>query len=365
MLDPVRTPSILQRHRSLRWLAPVGVLGVVGLAAGGMITARANSSEPLPDTTTAELVADIQSSSVSGFTGTVVAQMSLGLPQLPNVAGHSDNATSFSSLLSGSHTMRVWYGGPDQQRVALFGVTSETDLFHSGQDLWEYDSDTHVATHTVLPAHSDAKSPQPSDAESLTPQELAKQLLAAIDPTTAVTLGDTRTVADRSAYDLVLTPRDSTTRIGSVHIAVDGSTKLPLGVEVYARGRTTPAVDVSFSDISFRSPAAGNFRFVPPPGATVKNGDSASASALPKPAGAQPPKVVGTGWSSVVEYRSTAADITKTTGPMISALTPVQGTWGKGKLLDSTLFSALVTDDGRVFAGAVDPEALYAAASTH
>jgi hypothetical protein len=33
-------------------------------------------------------------------------------------------------------------------------------------------------------------------------------------------------------------------------------------------------------------------------------------------------------------------------------------------LLDSALFAALITDDGRVFAGAVNPQALYAAAST-
>jgi hypothetical protein len=37
------------------------------------------------------------------------------------------------------------------------------------------------------------------------------------------------------------------------------------------------------------------------------------------------------------------------------------GTWGSGRLLEGTLFSALVTDDGRVAVGAVAPERLYAA----
>jgi hypothetical protein len=50
---------------------------------------------------------------------------------------------------------------------------------------------------------------------------------------------------------------------------------------------------------------------------------------------------------------------------LLNALTPVSGTWGSGRLLDSKLLSVLVTNDGRVFAGAVDPSALYAAAATH
>lgn len=364
----MRTLSIFRRHRALRWLAPAGVLGVVGLAAGGMITASASTSEPLPDTTAAELVADMQSEPAQAFSGTVVAQMSLGLPQLPAVADEH-GGSSVAGLLTGSHTMRIWYGGADKQRVALLGQTSETDVFHSGQDLWEWDSDTHVATHTVLPKHSGSAAPsvpRPSTAESLTPQQLATKLLSAIDPTTRVSLGPSRTIADRSAYDLVLTPRDSSTRIGSVHIAVDGSTKLALGVQVYARGAASPAIDVAFSDISLKAPPQGYFAFVPPPGATVHTNSGASGSSVDSdPATGKAPTTVGKGWSSVVVYTSTPAQVQKITGSALSALKPVEGSWGHGRLLDSALFSALVTSDGRVFAGAVDPQALYAAASTH
>ena len=372
MLGAMRTLSTFRRHRALRWLAPAGVLGVVGLAAGGMITASASTSEPLPDTTAAELVADMQSASVKGFSGTVVAQMSLGLPQLPAVADER-GGSSISGLLAGSHTMRVWYGGADKQRVALLGQTSETDVFHSGRDVWEWDSDTHVATHTVLPQHTDtaAASPKPTTAESLTPQQVATQFLSAIDPSTRVSLGPNRTIADRSAYDLVLTPREASTRIGSVHIAVDGATKAALGVQVYARGAASPAIDVAFSDISFKAPPQGYFSFVPPPGATVHSGTEHSGtehSGSPDQAASPThaaPTTVGTGWSTVVEYTTTPAQVQKMAGSALSALTPVQGAWGHGQLLDSALVSALITSDGRIFAGAVDPQALYAAASKH
>ncbi|MBM0236720.1 hypothetical protein JNW88_05375 [Micromonospora sp. ATA32] len=40
----------------------------------------------------------------------------------------------------------------------------------------------------------------------------------------------------------------------------------------------------------------------------------------------------------------------------------VSGDWGSGRLLTGKLFSVLLTDDGRLLAGAVTPERLYQAA---
>jgi outer membrane lipoprotein-sorting protein len=371
MLDPVRTPSIFLQHRSLRWLAPVGVLGVVGLAAGGMITAGAAPSSLLAATTPAELLAAVQTTPAKEFSGTVVAQLSLGLPQLPALSGDS-GSSSVAGLLSGSHTLAVWYGGPDRQRVALLGTTSESDVFHSGADIWQWDSDSRVATHTVLarPAQKHTSTPaapaKPTGIESLTPAQLATSLLAAIDPSTKVTIGAQRTVADRSAYDLVLTPRDSaSTRIGSVHIAIDGATKLPLEVQVFPRGQSSTALDIAFSGITFKSPPLKYFQFTPPPGATVHTNTTSGRAAEAPGAAADHVTTIGKGWSSIAEYHASAKQVQQVAGPSLSALQAVQGAWGKGRLLDSPLVSVLLTDDGRVFAGSVDPAALYAAAASH
>ena len=46
---------------------------------------------------------------------------------------------------------------------------------------------------------------------------------------------------------------------------------------------------------------------------------------------------------------------------MLNLLPKVSGTWGSGHLLSGTLFSAVLTDDGRVAIGAVAPAQLYAA----
>ncbi|MFN2518678.1 MAG: outer membrane lipoprotein carrier protein LolA [Jatrophihabitantaceae bacterium] len=361
--DEVRTASIFQHHRAIRWSVPMCVAGVVGLAAGGVFTAGA-SPESLPTLTPAALLADVQSARVPGFSGTIVAQMSLGLPELPAQAGGAGPA-SVARLLSGSHTMRFWYDGPDRQRLAMLGTTNETDIFHNGRDVWQWDSDAHVATHSVLPAGPEASTRSPE----LTPQELAERAIAAIDPSTRVSIAANRRVADRSAYELVLTPRDSATRVGSVHIAVDGSTKMPLGVQVFPRGSESAAIDVSFSEVTFKKPSADNFRFIPPPGATVHEG---SPSAAPDPPTTRAPEpadtaatTIGSGWTTIAEFRWTPARIDKAAGPLLKELKAAHGPWGSGRLLTSALVSVLITDDGRVFAGAVDPSALFAAATAH
>jgi hypothetical protein len=46
---------------------------------------------------------------------------------------------------------------------------------------------------------------------------------------------------------------------------------------------------------------------------------------------------------------------------MLQALPKVSGPWGSGRLLSGSLFSVVLTDDGRYAVGAVAPQALYKA----
>ncbi|MDT4927733.1 MAG: hypothetical protein QOF92_600 [Pseudonocardiales bacterium] len=363
-------PAILKRHRALRWLAPVAVLGVGSFAATGLFQVTTTSAS-LPSTTPAALIAAVQSPKTSGFSGTVVSHLSLGLPELPAI-GNVGGGTSMTSLLAGSHTLQVWYGGVDKQRIALLGATDEIDLFRTGRHLWQWSSADRVAVHTMLPKVEQrttaTPTPMPSNALSLTPSGLAQSALASLDPSTQVDINKDEDVADRSAYELVLTPRTTASRVGSVHISVDGKTKIPLGVQVYARGASSAAVDVEFTSIRFAQPSDTYFQFSPPSDAIVHQVTPQlpalyTFSTTPSRALAdRGVSVTGSGWSTVVGYRA-GSDV-KLSGAFARALTPVSGSWGKGRLLESSLVCALVTDDGRVYTGAVDPEALYAAAGT-
>ena len=358
----MNVPSVVHRHPALRWLVPVGVAALASVAATGMFRDDTQRSGDLPRMTPAALLADVKTAPTTGFSGTVLSRVSLGLPQLPSLGDTaSDGSTSLTSLLSGSHTVQVWYGGADEQRVALLGAMDETDIFRSGRQLWTWNSADHVAQHAVLPAGHAPAAPDPvATSPTVSPSALASQVLAAVSPTTRVQVRRGAKIADRDAYDLTLTPRTSATRIASVRISVDAATKLPLAVRVYARGDSSPSIDVAFTSVRFTAPAKTSFTFSPPAGATVR--PLTLGNSVRRIVGDGSATVVGTGWTRIAKI-DTGKPVKTGTGELGQALTPVSGSWGTGGVLESSLLSVLVTSKGQVYVGAVDPAALYVAAA--
>jgi hypothetical protein len=358
----------------MRWLAPAAVLGLAALTAAGVFTSGAPSTR-LPRMTPEALIASLRTSPPTGYSGTVVSRVSFGLPELPDVSG-AGNGASFAALLSGSHTMQVWYGGADEQRVAVLGATDETDLFRDGRSIWLWDSSDRVATHAQLPLRGEGESdaitgivaPQSANPAAITPGSLVRQALTAIRPSTKVQVRRGAPVADRSTYELVLTPRNAGTLVGSVHISLDGTTKVPLAVAVYPRGSNSPAIDVAYTSIDYGRPSLRSFQFAPPAGAHVHQvhlhapANGAGTGTQPMPG----TRVVtaGSDWTSVGCYRLGSSKLPLLHGVLARALTPVSGAWGRGQLLQTNLLNVLVTHDGWACAGSVQPSLLYSAAAT-
>jgi outer membrane lipoprotein-sorting protein len=373
--------SVFRSRPTLRWLVPSAAAVVIigGGAAAGTIVASADS--PLPARSAAQLLVDVQNAKVDGFSGTVVETADLGLPAIAGAIGNAAPSGNLTRLLGGSNTARVWYAGENQARLALVGTDGETDMIRNGTDVWLWRSADNSATHLTVPAGAPEKA-VPSVA-ALTPQQAADQALAAITPTTKVETTGAAKVAGRDAYELVLSPKDSTSLIGQVRLAIDAEKHIPLRVDVYAKNATNPAVRVAFQQISFTTPDAQEFKFNPPPGAKVSNESSKAGAeqhqkamrdkkAVPdqkKPALEAEPTVIGQGWTSIVSLKLPAPDAASKKGDAaemqtaLNILPKVSGTFGSGHLLSGSLFSALITDDGRVFVGAVTPEALEAAAA--
>ena len=361
--------SLLHSRRA-RWAVPV-VAAAALVGVGPLLQAvTADAHGSLPPRTAAQLLADVSQAKVQALSGTVVETADLGLPALPSLGGRGGDQASFSSMLSGSHTMRVWYAGPDRQRLALLGQLGESDLVHDGTDVWAWSSHSNTATHWTVPAgHGSSDLTTPPSAMT-TPQQAAEQALAAIDPSTRVSTDPTASVAGRPAYQLALVPRDARSLVGSVRIAIDGATHVPTRVQVYARGSSSPAFEVGFTSLSTATPDASVFGFTPPPGAEVVQGSKPSADATAPRAGRPThhlqgmPAVVGKGWTRVLvatlptDQQSAGSSSTKA---VLDALPRVTGSWGSGRLLRTALLTAVLTDDGRVAVGAVPPELLYRA----
>lgn len=346
------------RSPRARWAVPG--IGAAIVAAALVVTPLVAGAAPaLPPRTAAELLASTRAAVDHPFSGTVVQTARLGLPDLPRGGHGRSTSLSLTSLITGSHTAQIWYAAPDRSRIALIGDFAQTDVIRSGRDAWTWSSADNTAKHLTLPAHDDAK-PIPS---SLTPGQAAEQALAAIDPTTQVTVEGTASIAGRSAYELVLRPRDPRSLVGQVRLAVDSRTSTPLRVEVFASTGTEPAFETSFTEIQFATPAASLFTFRPPPGAKV--------SELTLPAAPQRkhtsvrPTVVGDGWTTVLVM--SGVDVSNVSSPELTAFLrsakEVSGSYGKGRVIRTALVSALLLDDGRLLVGSVTPDVLEQAAA--
>lgn len=356
MLDPVRSPGIVTRHPELRWLLSAVLIVTVVATVSASLAGVFRQSTSLAVTGPQQLVAQIRSAHVGGYSGTIVAQSDLGLPvELKNVVTAAGAA---GNLLRGSHTMRYWYGGADRQRVAVISQSSEQDMFRSGNIVWEWDTATRVARRHAVPAAQTGPLPLLLESSAdLTPPQLASSVLALLGSDTDIALRSGDDVADRAVYELVVRPESASSLIGEVHIEVDGRQAVPLGVQVYPANGDDPVLDVAFTAINFTPPAEQNFHFTPPPGATVRSGAQPAASALGEVT------VLGTGWATVLEYGSRgggSAEVKRLAGTLLGeSAQRVSGTWGNGRLLQTPALSVLMTDRGRLVVGPVTPDVLY------
>jgi len=357
--------------------------------------AGADSPPTLAPISARDLLVKAGKAEVPGLSGEITVKSNLGLPDVSQFVG--DNGSFATSLLTGSHTIKIWENGADA-RLALPSTLAETDIVHHGNDLWVWDSTGQQVRHLATRAHDAAGDTTHGDGRAeasaapegpLTPQALADHFLSSVDPTTRVLVRDTVTVAGRPAYELVLAPKSGGTLVADVVVAVDSDTGVPLRVQVLSRDSGTPALDVGFDSVDFSVPPASTFAFTPPPGSTVTEAHSAAELFVPAGGGDHParktpapvpadsaagpttgthaaPTIVGKGWDAVaiidLGSDATANSGLDTLGKLGSA---VQGPWGSGRLVRTTLVNVLLTDDHRLVIGSVPEAALEAALAGH
>ncbi len=381
-----------------KWLRWVPAVAVPAMIAAGVLVGSlpASAGDPLPAKTPQQVLLMIAQHNEKSLSGALEQTSDIGLPQLPKTGpGGVSSDAAWLELLTGPHTARVYLDGPDNARVQVLDKMAERNAVRRGNELWFYNSKDNTAAHAQLPAgagdhHKAATGPVP------TPEDLAARLLATLDATTDVSIGADVQVAGRAAYNLVLTPKSAVTLVESIAISVDGTSGLPLGVELKARGQAEPAFKVAFTSLTLQAPDAAIFAFTPPAGATVTEipAPEHQADATP-PSGTAPeakdakrPTVTGTGWESVLEFPAGAAAVPGAAagqapmpdpaagnpaqadpalpgGPMSGAASLLEQAAVAvpgGRLISTSLVNVLILDDGRMFAGAVPLARLQAAA---
>ncbi|MET7900407.1 DUF2092 domain-containing protein [Streptomyces sp. NPDC005355] len=384
-----------RRKKVARYAAPAAVAGIAA-ATIGLVPALASTGDPdLPKISAEELISKMAASDTQQLSGSVKITTDLGIPSLPGGGSIADlgggqggdggaSASPDSRLIelaSGSHTLRVAADGPDRQRVSIIENAAEYSMIHNGDETWAYDSSSNSVYHATAPkdakARGDHRQDVPKDLRDATPQQIAKKVLASVDDSTEVAVDGTARVAGQDAYQLLIKPKQqSDSTIGAIRIAVDADNGVPLKFTLTPKSGGKAAVDVAFTKVDFGKPTASTFDFTPPKGAKVTeesardHGAKDTKDARNALAGL---KVIGQDWDSVVRLDSPGGEAPATRGDsgpdsasgLLGGLgKKVKGDFGSGTVVSTRLVNALLTDDGKVFVGAVDKDALVKAADS-
>ena len=383
-MSPARRAT---RRRVLTWTAAVGVPVLAGAAI--LVPIAASGAVDLPDKTPAELIAFAAASDVDALSGTIEQSSDLGLPDLGALTGAMGDESSegaptaadiddLIALVTGSHTAKVYLDG-ESARLQVLDRLGERNVYVDGDanQVWYVDSETQTATQLTLPSdaeidqlHSDAPAPPES---ALTPDQMLDQALADLDETTEVTVGTDARVAGRDVYELVLTPRTEDTLVGEIRFAIDGENGVALAAAVTARGASEPAFQTGFTQVDFSAPDPAVFAFTPGDDVTVTQNEIDLPTGAPDhddaTTDAASPVVYCEGWSAVFELPDTSeagsADVFSGLDPeQLQLLDSLTSTVDGGRVLQTSLVTVLITDDGRVLVGAVPAARLVEAAQT-
>ncbi|MFG2790477.1 outer membrane lipoprotein carrier protein LolA [Streptomyces sp. NPDC048419] len=387
------------RRKAARYVVPVAVVGVAA-ATIGLVPALADSGDPdLPKISAQQLIDKIAKSDVQQMSGTVKISTDLGLPDLGGLenspvsgatksgdGSSADPSSKITELATGTHTLRVASDGPDRQKVSLLENAAEYSLIHNGKDVWGYDSQSNEVYHST--ASGSAKAQQKRDVPA-TPKDFTEEALKSVDDTTSVTVQGTAQVAGRDAYRLVVKPKQSGSTVGQITVAVDAKTGMPLKFTLTPSSGGSAVIDAGFTQVSFARPSSSTFDFTPPKGAKVteddkaghgraghgraghelKGTDQAPGSGKDLAKGADGMKVLGKGWNSIATFDTGGKGVPSGSeaggqfGGFLDSLgDKVSGKFGSGTVFKTRLINALITDDGKVYVGAVDKAALVKAA---
>lgn len=240
--------------------------GVVAIAAGGTaiaIAATGGGPTPPPKDLPVAIHDALTAPKVQGVTARI---------QFTNHLINSSDVQGGSPLLSGA-SGRLWASSDGHVRLELQadasseGATSDAQILSDGNQVTVYDSGTNTVYKADLPAGNkdsgdSAKDQPPSVAQ------IQKDLTRLMEDAT-VSGAQPTDVAGQPAYTVRVEPKQNGGLVGGAELAWDAIHGAPLRAAVYARGDSSPVIELKVTDISYGSVSSSVFDVTPPAGAKV------------------------------------------------------------------------------------------------
>ena len=257
--------------------AALGIIAVV--AAGSTLAVAASGGGPVPPAKPlAQAVHDaLAAPPVNGIAADVT---------LKNSLIDASELQGSDPLLAGG-TGRVWLSDDHQFRLELQtdGGSQDAQIVVDHGRWWAYDPSSNTVYEGTVSAGSDkragARERAGSHHHAVPTVAKIQQELQRVMKHLGVSTAIPSDVAGQPAYSVRVTPKDSGGLIGGAELAWDAARGVPLRVALYARGDSSPVLELSATNISYGPQPGSVFSISPPGGAKVvkvDTGRSATAS---------------------------------------------------------------------------------------
>jgi outer membrane lipoprotein-sorting protein len=168
-------------------------------------------------------------------------------------------------ILSGA-TGRIWLA-KHSLRLELQSDNGDAQIVVNNGSFWAYDPTSKTVYEGRLPAQkTDHKQGASESIPSLTTIQSDINRLARHMNVSGAIPSD---VAGRPTYTVRVSPKHDGGLLGAGEVAWDAARGVPLRIGVYARGQSSPVLELKATDISYGSVPAAAFAISPPTGAKV------------------------------------------------------------------------------------------------
>jgi len=189
-----------------------------------------------------------------------------------------------SALMSGG-SGRLWLTGDGRGRIELQSDAGDVQIVWDTKQVSVYDASSNTVYRADLPA-STTSSPSTTD----TPPALARidDILSKLGAHWAIDGAQPTNVGGQPAYSATLSPKESGGLLGSLELAWDAQHGVPLRIGIYARGDSSPVLELAVDQISLGPVASSDVAVSPPATAKVTDLGGSSTTTGTNPNGETP-----------------------------------------------------------------------------
>ena len=187
-----------------------------------------------------------------------------------------------SALMTGA-SGRLWVTSDGHGRIELQSDAGDVQIVWDPTTISVYDASSNTVYRATLPADT-----QTGSTDSGTPPTLAEidTFLTDLGVHWAISDAQPTNVGGQPAYQVSASPKHDGGLLGSVELAWDAATGVPLSVAINAQGSSTPALELAVNDISYGPVAYSDADISPPASAKVVDLGTISG---PSQSGGTPP----------------------------------------------------------------------------